>query len=139
MAKEITFNLDDRKLREINRDVREMGGEIAQTLARYVEFKWKAAQGTGAKGAIYKRGSRTHTASAPGAPPAVDTGTYRNSIHSYPLSGDTWGVSDGVGYGVMLEFGTRKMAARPSLQPAMDDMQRNVVGLVRGVTDRKLK
>jgi len=52
----------------------------------------------------------------------VDTGTYRNSIPSESgMTGDlTFTAQDGVEYGVFVELGTSKMAARPSLTPAIE-------------------
>lgn len=78
---------------------------------------------TGRKGNRYK----THKASAPGYPPAVDTGRLRASIthnvtgrpgHVLPNPGGGFGnvkayVGTNVYYGYMLERGTSRMKARP--------------------------
>lgn len=87
-----------------------------------------------------------HRASAPGEPPAVDTGRLRGSIStnwsgSGMAKGSTEGVArgeDGVGqpdakedmftvvvgtnvpYASFLEFGTRNMAPRPFMRPIQD-------------------
>lgn len=55
--------------------------------------------------------------SAPGEPPGVDTGTLRNSIHVEKPKLLVRRIADGVNYGIMLEYGTRKMAARPFMGP----------------------
>ena len=76
---------------------------------------------TGPKsGRGYRRGNRTHQASAPGEAPAVDTGLLINSIQTAE-EGDLRAVL-GVGaeYGIWLEFGTRRMAPRPFLGPAFE-------------------
>lgn len=84
-------------------------------------------------GRIYRRRGIEHQASKPGAPPAPDTGLYRNSW--------TWaeGVSRGRPFvevgtgdrrGPWLEVGTHRMGARPHLRPviesATDDIARTV-------------
>ena len=52
----------------------------------------------------------------------VDTGNYRNSITSESQMTDelTFTAQDGTDYGVFVELGTSKMAARPSLVPALE-------------------
>lgn len=75
-------------------------------------------------GRFYKRRSVLHQASAPGEPPASDTGRLVNSINSYLNGSELYSfVIAGLGsvkYALMLEFGTRKMAARPFMQPALE-------------------
>ena len=65
---------------------------------------------------------RTHTASAAGEPPASDTGYLVNNIY---LDIDTDGLGASVEsraeYSSFLEFGTSKMAARPFMQPALEE------------------
>ena len=57
--------------------------------------------------------------SAPGQPPAVQTGRLRNSIVHQPATAGNLFARAGtnVPYGKYLEFGTSKMAARPWLGP----------------------
>ena len=66
----------------------------------------------------------SHQASAPGQPPAVDTGAYRASwthralglsVSMYP---DLPAGDDPAGLGGWLEYGTSKMAARPHARVA---------------------
>jgi HK97 gp10 family phage protein len=68
-------------------------------------------------------GTRTpHTASAPGEPPAVDTGQLRASYgHGVEreLNGATLSIGTGSPYAAYLEFGTSKIAPRPHLRPVM--------------------
>lgn len=69
------------------------------------------------------RGRRSdHRASSPGDPPAVDTGRLRGSIRVVDMSGPARvhvRVGTNVKYAPMLEYGTRRMAARPFMQPAL--------------------
>lgn len=67
--------------------------------------------------------SRYYTASAPGQPPAQATGQLRQSVKT-AIEGEGRKIIGMVGtdlpYGKMLEFGTRKMAARPWLRPSWE-------------------
>jgi hypothetical protein len=66
---------------------------------------------------------RTHQASAPGDPPAVDLGHLRASVdHAIGrgIDGDLFGiVGTSLKKGFWLEVGTRKIAARPWLRPSL--------------------
>ena len=65
---------------------------------------------------------RTHTASAAGEPPASDTGYLANNIF-VDMDADGLGASveSRADYSSFLEFGTTKMAARPFMQPALEE------------------
>ena len=63
--------------------------------------------------------SEWHRASAPGQPPATDTGILINSIESKREGMTAW-VWTEKEYGKWLEFGTRDIAPRPWLGPAVD-------------------
>jgi hypothetical protein len=74
-------------------------------------------------GKLYVFGSRVpHQASAPGAPPAADTGRLLGSI-KHELGEDAEGlyakIGTDVAYALYLELGTRYMAPRPFLRPAL--------------------
>lgn len=85
-------------------------------------------------GREYRRGSVTHRASAPGESPATDTGALVRSIRVDHQPGS--GVADVVAaarYAAFLEFGTRKMAARPFLRPAAEKVKTQLPDLVKKV------
>jgi len=92
-----------------------------QMAALQAEAITKANLSRAGTGRIYPRGEKTHQASAPGEPPAVDTGELRNKTQA-----DTQVRRDGddlvsrvvqnVEYALSLAVGTERMAARPSLQ-----------------------
>ncbi len=82
-----------------------------------------------------KRGTKIHFSAAPGEPPAIDTGVLRASLVA-EVKEVRFGVIGKVGpdigiikaksepntdveYGLYQELGTRKMAARPFLRPAL--------------------
>lgn len=73
---------------------------------------------------IIAKNSMTANGPAPaGLPPAVDTGNLKNSIMAAPgVSRLTWLLLVGADYGVHLEYGTVRMAARPFVLPAVERM-----------------
>ena len=71
-------------------------------------------------GMTYRRGQKTHTASAPGEAPAIDTGNLVNSVREDFPADLTGMVFTNTQYGAYLEFGTHRMAARPWLVPAAE-------------------
>lgn len=56
-----------------------------------------------------------------GDPPGVDTGNLKNSIVARKRGKD-WLVLVGAEYGMALEYGTRRMGARPFVLPAVRAM-----------------
>lgn len=65
--------------------------------------------------------SRVHVASAPGEPPATDTGFLASHVYKdIEDSGLTGIVESRASYSASLEFGTSKTAARPFMQPALE-------------------
>ena len=81
----------------------------------------KASMAMSKSGTIYKRGGISHVASAPGEPPAIDTGQLIGSVRVTRLEAMRWAVGAGdTEYAAHLEYGTRKMAARPFLRPAAE-------------------
>lgn len=86
-----------------------------------------------------KRHGRYYTASAPGEPPAVRTGTFRNSwqatsrvvFGSYISRIESDAMTDNGKYnlGELLEDGTSKMAARPHHDRILDDAEPKIVNI----------
>lgn len=62
---------------------------------------------------------RVHRASAPGQPPAVDTGKLRQSVSHRPAGARAVEVGTPLQYGEDLEFGTSKVKPRPWLSVAI--------------------
>lgn len=91
------------------------------------------------KGRVYKRGSTTHRASAPGDPFASDTGTLIRGIETQEVNGGL-GVLVGtnVEYGPYLEFGTSKIAARPWLRPAYERNKAGATNAIRQAMNQLL-
>lgn len=79
-------------------------------------------------GRVYRRRGRVHQASAPGQPPATDTGLLRASVHTRSgrdSGGQYREVGTGQAVGVYLEKGTRRILPRPWLVPALDTQVRD--------------
>ena len=83
---------------------------------------------------------RTHTASAAGQAPASDTGTLasgittaveveRNAVVGKIIAYASDGGSDN--YAKHLEFGTTNMAARPFMQPALNNKSDKIISIFR--------
>jgi hypothetical protein len=79
---------------------------------------------TGIGGGIaYPRaGGSVHHASAPGKPPAIDSGGLVNSIGVVHVSGRRSDVVVGAAHGIYLELGTEHIAARPFVTPALEHL-----------------
>jgi len=72
---------------------------------------------------------RTHTASAPGQPPATDTGFLVSNVSTKVKTQGKKVIGQIVSsapYSVHLEFGTTKMRPRPFMQPALQKNKRKI-------------
>lgn len=110
----------------------------------------KKGGGVGYIGGRKGKGSY-RTRSAPSQPPAVDTGTLRNSVQSKPQSvagkGMTSIVLTGLVAGVnkdariprWLEYGTSRMAARPFIAPSIAIVRPNVAKTISYQMQRSIK
>ncbi|PKN85445.1 MAG: hypothetical protein CVU46_11070 [Chloroflexi bacterium HGW-Chloroflexi-8] len=90
--------------------------KIANDILAYVVNSMAGAK----HGRLYQRGKIVHQASAPSEPPAIDTGHLANSIQAQKVKVGSARINVGAAYGVNLELGTSKMAARPFLKPAAE-------------------
>ena len=78
----------------------------------------------GAKGKLYKIGKRwkPHQASAPGEPPAIDSGELAQSINFQVKDNGAVGeVGSDKKHGLYMEYGTSKIKPRPWLKPAFEN------------------
>lgn len=82
-----------------------------------------------------RKGGKIHTASAPGQPPAVDTGELRNSI-GVAFVGDVLRVGSGLEKAPLLEFGTisdgGRIAPRPFMRPALAEAKPRMGAVMAG-------
>lgn len=86
----------------------------------------KSIQGGSRTGKVYVKRGVQHQASAPGEAPKTDTGRLVSSL-GFRMTGKLTALagSDGIvaEYAKSLEFGTRNMAARPFLVPAVEKLR----------------
>lgn len=96
---------------------------VVRATALRVEGSAKDSIQRGPKsGRVYRTHNkrRPHQASAPGQAPATDTGTLVSRIfHEVEAGGMQASVASDVDYAAYLELGTRHMAPRPYLAPAL--------------------
>jgi len=91
-------------------------------------------------GRVYRRGGVEHRASAPGEPPASDTGRLVSSIQTkYDVQNLTGSVTASAVYAAPLEFGTQKMEPRPFLRPAMANKRADIEADIAAEISRALK
>lgn len=79
-------------------------------------------------GGRYVRVRRVKRRSLPGDPPLSQTGNLRESIQAIK---NFVGTTRRAPYGRFLEFGTRKLAARPFLRPALERMRPVIAPLLK--------
>lgn len=115
---------DTKKLRRLARKNPALLSAILREVASQIVGEIKLSMGTSPAGDEYRRGNVVHVASQPGYPPNPDTGTLLGSITFHPVTELSYYVSDGTEYGVFLEIGTERMAARPFMRPVFDRWSR---------------
>lgn len=91
-------------------------------------------------GRIYRRRGKEHQASAPGEPPATDTGRLiqsgRTAYNQSLLLGVVMWSTE---YAAPLEFGTEKMEPRPYARPALANKQDFIVEAIKAEIERELQ
>jgi HK97 gp10 family phage protein len=110
------------KLTKLPADVRREVMKSLVTVANNIRTTAVKKINKQGQGILYGKGRKAHRASAPGDPPSKDTGNLQSSINvtkdEKTLSAK---VTVGANYGMELEFGTRKMAARPFMRPSIEE------------------
>jgi HK97 gp10 family phage protein len=69
----------------------------------------------------------------------VRTGFLKNSIEAKQVEPFSWRVRVAANYGIYVEFGTRKMPARPYFTPAVDRMRPVFEEVVRQAVERAIR
>lgn len=126
-----------RRLRGLPKRLREPITEgIEQSALKLEVAAERLIQHGGRSGTIRKvtKGGKRHQASAPGEPPKSDTGRLVGSIrHQIARDGLSAVVGTNLKYGRHLEFGTKRMKARPWLMPTW---KKNLSGIKRLIAKR---
>lgn len=120
------------------RELEELSGKIAKATAKTeqavnnaihrfailidAKSKEKIQKGT-RSGTTYKRGTISHTASAPGEAPKTDSGRLVASIRPVfgKMSAEVGSLANVAKYGDFLEQGTKHIEARPWLAPTLKE------------------
>jgi hypothetical protein len=124
---------------DVNRALQDALGVIGITL----QTTMKKVVSTPGTGRFYKRATRMHRASAPGHPPTVDTGQYRNSIQvdvsQQREPKPVVRVGTNSVKGPWLEFGRGRIAPRPHWIPTLRKEREKLVKLAEAVIAKRLK
>lgn len=97
-------------------------------------------QETAHTGRIYRRRGVSHQASAPGEPPAVDTGRHIAQITTeYDQAQLAGTVTFRSKQAAWLEFGTARMAARPYARPALANKQAEIEADIGAEIDQAMR
>ncbi|MEM6280590.1 MAG: hypothetical protein AAF787_00235 [Chloroflexota bacterium] len=120
--------LDKRKLEQMIRSQPSKTDAWLRGVALTMEGNIKQSMlDSPASGATYSRGEgRTHTASSPGNAPRPDMGALINSIRMEKVGRLHYEIRDGVEYGIALEDGTTRIAARPFMRPEFERQRLNL-------------
>ena len=130
---QLPFDELERKIRK--RLLTDVKKKVSANVFRSVNLVRNTAVESIARGAktgtLYKKynPNRTHRASAPNQPPATDTGfLVQNIVPDMTVGKDVveGTIISQAPYSSFLEFGTSKMAARPFLQPALEQNRRKI-------------
>lgn len=133
------LRIQSNRLGEIARKLpHEVRGAVAETLSD-IETGVKLSMRLPKSGRFYRRGAdRIHLASAPGQAPAIDyehlIDSVQQKLYKTVIGGEVFTNSE---YAEPLEFGTRKMAPRPFMAPALEDQRENFLAKIRTL-ERKL-
>lgn len=120
--------VDLRRMQQIARDLPGALDDALNATAHEALAEIVLSFGSGPAGRTYTHEGVSHVASSPGHPPNVDTGALRASMRAEKTGSLEYQVMDGVEYGVYLELGTERMAARPFVTPVIEQMRQGEFG-----------
>lgn len=134
-------------IRQFGQDVQDqVTAAIEATALETITTVRKAIQGPPKTGREYRRGKKgkiVHRASAPGEAPATDTGALVSSTYFTKVDPFTAAIGSRLAYAFHLEFGTRRMAKRPSWVPAAEKaaprLQKRIERVIREAAARAQK
>lgn len=120
----VTVTGEKQVLGRLEQELEEAEDKVKALIAKYalkIEATVKKKLSGPGSGRVYYRGEGiVHQASAPGEPPATDTGRLRASVH-HVLEGVAAQVIADTEYAAALEFGTDKIEPRPYMKPALEE------------------
>ena len=123
---DITFELSFTNFTAIGEQMAREADAVCEEIANKVATDYKLAVMSPPKsGREYKRGKRTHQASAPGEAPASDLGNLVNSVVIIHDGLADWSDHVTAEYALALEIGTPKILPRPAMRPAVEGQRAN--------------
>lgn len=129
----VTFHTKFNHIPRISASIRPKASQVVRATAHGIEGDIKNAMRSPKSGRVYRRGGRSHQASAPGEAPAVDMGQLINSIQVTNVSELTSVIGTNVRHAIPLEFGSRKMAPRPIWRPTVEKWRQPFIDAMRQV------
>lgn len=112
------------RIPQIQASLRPSLSAVVRKTAFDVEAEVKKEMRAPKSGRVYRRGSRSHQASAPGQAPAVDYGQLINSIQVDNVTELKSTVGTNVEYAMPLEYGSRRIAPRPVWRPVIEKLRK---------------
>lgn len=133
MAVQWNRGLVERVRQAVNQEVVRQTEEVRNEVIRLI-------LDTAKTGRLYaRRGGKMHQASAPGEAPANDYGRLLNSIRTdYDFASAVGTVTAGTKYAAPLEYGTRIMAPRPFMRPALATRRSHILAGMRAAVSAAL-
>lgn len=137
-------------IEQLQRNMRQLADEIGEAMAgalvaggndvRNTAIRSIQSVSGGSEVTRSRNGGNTyqHTAAGPGQAPNTDTGRLVNSIQ-VEVDGGSVFVGSTLEYAGWLEHGTRRMAARPWLNPALEANRKNINDRVRDAVGTTIK
>lgn len=116
----LDIRIDKRKLEQLIRKNPQAADDALAATATAILSEIVLSFNTSPPGRSYTRKGVTHVASMPGYPPNIDINTLATSMRVKPVKHLHYEIRDGVEYGVFLELGTERMAARPFVSPVIE-------------------
>ena len=130
------------QLKTLSKDLEPDFQEVVKGGAQLIRGEAIKSIQTGAKsGIVYEKYNprRTHRASAPGQPPASDTGNLVSKITIRQDGKDKTNVESNADYSAFLEYGTSKMEPRPFMLPAFEKSKKPIINAVFNRVKRKVE
>lgn len=136
MSDDLIVKVLSNRFGALKAEARKAAAAIVRDTAAQIELDWKARMTEPKHGRIYyRKGGKTHQASAEGEAPAVDYGAYSNSIQQTQITdlevhvGTHMTGSEGP-YPALLEFVYNRPAAIPAAEAAAKNFVKDMQDLL---------
>jgi HK97 gp10 family phage protein len=143
----VNLSYDVQGIEETKRNLEKLSKQISADVVKAAIQGAQLVRSTAIKSIQQKSGGQTvtrtregggtyeHTAAAEGQAPNTDTGRLVSSIQVEVKAKDVF-VGSTLNYAGDLEFGTRRMGARPWLNPALEQNRRTIERLFKIAADK---